>query len=70
MLSKDGGGSAAPLVAALTDRVLRCAVRTAEDRGGRLDPPLLTVLDEAANVCRIADLPQLYSHLDRAAWCR
>jgi type IV secretory pathway TraG/TraD family ATPase VirD4 len=63
VLSKDGGGSAAPLVAALTDRVLRCAVRTAEDRGGRLDPPLLAVLDEAANVCRIADLPQLYSHL-------
>ncbi len=63
LLSKDGGGSAAPLVAALTDRVLRCAVRAAEDRGGRLDPPLLAVLDEAANVCRIADLPQLYSHL-------
>jgi len=63
LLSKDGGGSAAPLVAALTDRVLRCAVRAAEDRGGRLDPPLLAVLDEAANICRIADLPQLYSHL-------
>ncbi len=63
LLSKDGGGSAAPLVAALTDRVLRCAVQAAEDRGGRLDPPLLAVLDEAANVCRIADLPQLYSHL-------
>jgi len=63
LLSKDGGGSAAPLVAALTDRVLRCAVNAAEDRGGRLDPPLLAVLDEAANVCRIADLPQLYSHL-------
>lgn len=28
-----------------------------------MDPPLLAVLDEAANVCRIADLPQLYSHL-------
>jgi len=38
-------------------------VNAAEDRGGRLDPPLLAVLDEAANVCRIADLPQLYSHL-------
>jgi len=54
LLFKDGGGSAAPLVAALTDRVLRCAVDVAEDRGGRLDPPLLAVLDEAANVCRIA----------------
>lgn len=80
LLSKDGGGSAAPLVAALTDRVLRCAVLAAEDAGhaahqadergggrlglsGRLDPPLVAVLDEAANICRIADLPQLYSHL-------
>ena len=32
-------------------------------RGGRLDPPLLCVLDEAANICKISDLPQLYSHL-------
>jgi len=63
LLSKDGGGSAAPLVAALTDRVLRTATAAAERRGGRLDPPLLVALDEAANICRIADLPQLYSHL-------
>ncbi|MFD0856322.1 TraG/TraD/VirD4 family protein, partial [Actinomadura adrarensis] len=28
-----------------------------------LDPPLVVALDEAANICRIADLPQLYSHL-------
>ncbi len=41
LLFKDGGDSAAPLVAALTDRVLRCAVNAAEDRGGRLDPPRL-----------------------------
>lgn len=63
LLSKDGAGAAAPLVAALTDRVMRQATRAAERRGGRLDPPLLVVLDEAANVCRIADLPDLYSHL-------
>jgi type IV secretory pathway TraG/TraD family ATPase VirD4 len=31
-------------------------------RGGRLDPPMLCVLDEAANICKISDLPQLYSH--------
>jgi type IV secretory pathway TraG/TraD family ATPase VirD4 len=30
--------------------------------GGRLDPPMTAVLDEAANVCRISDLPDLYSH--------
>ncbi|NHC16209.1 type IV secretory system conjugative DNA transfer family protein [Motilibacter deserti] len=64
LLSKDGGGSAAPLVAALTDRVLREAVAAAERRrGGRLDAPMLVMLDEAANICRIGDLPQLYSHL-------
>ena len=62
LLSKDGAGSAAPLVAGLTDQVLRAAVRAAETRGGRLDPPLLAVLDEAANICKISDLPQLYSH--------
>jgi len=63
LLSKDEGGSAGPLVAALTDRVLRCGVTAAEHRGGRLDPPMVLVLDEAANICRIADLPALYSHL-------
>jgi type IV secretory pathway TraG/TraD family ATPase VirD4 len=62
LLSKDGAGAAAPLVAALTDRILRAATRTAEAAGGRIDPPLLVVLDEAANICRIGDLPELYSH--------
>ncbi len=51
LLSKDGGGSAAPLVAARTDRVLRCAVRAAEDRGGRLDP--LTILQSYAQGERV-----------------
>ena len=63
LLSKDGAGAAAPLVAALTDRVMRSAVLAAERRGGRLDPPMVVMLDEAANICRIADLPDLYSHL-------
>jgi len=62
LLSRDGAGAAGPLVAALTDRVLRAATRAAERVGGRLDPPLVAVLDEAANICRIADLPDLYSH--------
>jgi hypothetical protein len=63
LLSKDGAGAAAPLVAALTDRVMRDGVRVAELNGGRLDPPMVVVLDEAANICRISDLPDLYSHL-------
>ncbi|GAA2170162.1 type IV secretory system conjugative DNA transfer family protein [Actinomadura napierensis] len=55
--------AAAPLIAALTDTTMRAAERRAEQSGGRLDPPLVVALDEAANICRIADLPQLYSHL-------
>ena len=62
LLSKDGAGGAAPLVAALTDQVLRAAVIAAERAGGRLDAPMVAVLDEAANVCKISDLPELYSH--------
>ena len=64
LLSKDGAESAGPLVAALTDRVMGEAVKSAErSPGGRLDPPMVVVLDEAANICKIADLPQLCSHL-------
>ena len=62
LLSKSRS-AAAPLVAALTDRAMRAAEQRAEREGGRLDPPLTVVLDEAANICRIADLPDLYSHL-------
>jgi type IV secretory pathway TraG/TraD family ATPase VirD4 len=62
LLSKSRS-AAAPLIAALTDTVMRAAERRAEQMGGRLDPPLVVILDEAANICRIADLPDLYSHL-------
>ncbi|WP_441247372.1 type IV secretory system conjugative DNA transfer family protein [Kitasatospora sp. McL0602] len=63
LLSKDGGGNAGAIIAAAADAVMRAAVIVAERSGGRLDPPALCVLDEAANVCRISDLPDLYSHL-------
>ncbi|KNE82914.1 MULTISPECIES: type IV secretory system conjugative DNA transfer family protein [Streptomyces] len=62
LLSKDGGGSAAGVIAGLADSVLRAGVVAAERQGGRLEPPMTAVLDEAANVCRISDLPDLYSH--------
>ncbi|MER7397088.1 TraM recognition domain-containing protein [Streptomyces sp. NPDC000151] len=62
LLSKDGGGSAAGVIAALADSVMRAGAMAAERQGGRLDPPMTAVLDEAANVCRISDLPDLYSH--------
>ncbi|WP_405931506.1 type IV secretory system conjugative DNA transfer family protein [Streptomyces sp. NBC_00827] len=63
LLSKDGGGSASAIIAAAADAVMRAAVSQAERDGGRLDAPLLAILDEAANVCKISDLPDLYSHL-------
>ncbi|WP_017972364.1 type IV secretory system conjugative DNA transfer family protein [Actinopolyspora halophila] len=63
-LSREGAGSAAPLVAALTEHVATAAVEAAATRAsGRLDPPLYCCLDEAANVVRWRDLPNLYSHL-------
>ena len=62
-MSKDGGASAAPLVAALVDALFVAGQRRAEAAAGRLDPPMLAMLDEAANVAKIPDLPQLYSHL-------
>ena len=63
LLSKDGGGSAAGLVTAATDAVLQAAIYEAECQGGRIDPPFLPMLDECANIARIEDLPDLYSHL-------
>ncbi|MEW1725143.1 TraM recognition domain-containing protein [Streptomyces sp. NPDC093109] len=63
LLSKDGGGGASALIAACADSVMRAATAQAERTGGRLDPPMLAILDEAANVCKISDLPDLYSHL-------
>jgi len=63
LFSKDGGGSASGLIAAAADAVMQAGMRAAERDGGRLDPPMVCVLDEAANICRIEDLPDLYSHL-------
>jgi len=62
-LSKEGRGTAGPLVTALTVAVVEAAEDLASrSAGGRLATPLLGVLDEAANVCRWRDLPNLYSH--------
>lgn len=62
-LSKEGAGTAGPLVTALTVATVTAAEEHAvTQRGGRLSTPMLCVLDEAANVCRWANLPDLYSH--------
>jgi type IV secretory pathway TraG/TraD family ATPase VirD4 len=62
-LSKEGQGSAGPIVTALTVAVCEAAEELAKaSPGGRLTVPLVAVLDEAANVCRWRELPNLYSH--------
>ncbi|MFI8634234.1 type IV secretory system conjugative DNA transfer family protein [Microbacterium sp. NPDC077663] len=62
-LSKEGRGTAGPLVTALTAATVEAAEEYATTQpGGRLQVPMLGVLDEAANVCRWHDLPDLYSH--------
>ncbi|WP_406049828.1 type IV secretory system conjugative DNA transfer family protein [Kribbella sp. NBC_00889] len=62
-LSKEGAGTAGPLVTALTVAVVEAAEQFAKSCPmGRLPTPLVGVLDEAANVCRWKNLPDLYSH--------
>lgn len=62
-LSKEGRGTASGVVTALTAAVIEAAVEYATAQpGGRLATPMVGVLDEAANVCRWAELPSLYSH--------
>lgn len=63
LLSKDESDGPRPIVAALTERVLKAGEAFAErQRYQRLDPPLVCVLDEAANICRIPELPKYMSH--------
>jgi type IV secretory pathway TraG/TraD family ATPase VirD4 len=62
-LSQEGRGSASPIVTALTVAVIEAALEHAKTQpSGRLALPLFVALDEAANVCRWRELPDLYSH--------
>ncbi|MEG9250108.1 TraM recognition domain-containing protein [Arthrobacter sp. Soc17.1.1.1] len=62
-LSKEGAGTAGPLVTSLTVATATAAEEYAATQpGGRLAVPMVCVLDEAANVCRWGNLPDLYSH--------
>ncbi|ALQ32550.1 conjugal transfer protein TraG [Arthrobacter sp. YC-RL1] len=63
LISKEGGGSARAITAALVMAVMTEAEKTAASQpGGRLKTPLTAVLDEAANVVRWRELPDVYSH--------
>ncbi|GAA2812935.1 hypothetical protein GCM10020219_101390 [Nonomuraea dietziae] len=71
LFSKKGRGGAAPLVAAFADAVLQAAISAAERAGGRNDPPLVAILDEAANIApdrrlaRSVFVPRQPGHSDR-----
>lgn len=62
VLSRDGDASAGALTAALTIAVAEAAEREGNRNGGRLDVPMMLVLDEVANVCKWEALPDQYSH--------
>lgn len=63
LVSREGRGSAGALVTALTVAICEAAEDFAmRSPQGRLARPLLPVLDEAANICKWKDLPDLYSH--------
>jgi type IV secretory pathway TraG/TraD family ATPase VirD4 len=69
-LSKEGKGSAGALVAGLTVAVTEAAEEYGKlAPGGRLPVPMVAVLDEAANVCRWPELPNLYSHYGSRGIC-
>ncbi len=62
-LSMEGPESASALSTALIGQVFEAASRLAATLPGRrLGTPLTVILDEAANVCKLAELPNLYSH--------
>lgn len=62
ILSKTGAGNAAALTTALVAAIMQEAERYGESCGGRLKVPLVAALDEAANVVKWPELPDLYSH--------
>ncbi|GAA4996725.1 hypothetical protein GCM10023205_82470 [Yinghuangia aomiensis] len=63
LLSEETNKMAAPLVLALTAALAEAAENEGiVSPGGRLETPMLFVLDEAANVCPWKALPDKYSH--------
>lgn len=63
-MSLEGDDSATALMTALAGRIIDEALILARNSpGGRLATPLVNVFDEAANVCKLGELPAWYSHL-------
>lgn len=63
LISKEGAGSARALTGALTMAVLDAADKLgSRSKDMRLPVPMMATLDEAANVTRLRQLPDLYSY--------
>ncbi|OLL16038.1 MULTISPECIES: type IV secretory system conjugative DNA transfer family protein [unclassified Rhodococcus (in: high G+C Gram-positive bacteria)] len=62
-MSKDGPGSSSAISSALVGQILTGAEEYSEQQESeRMPIPLTAVLDEAANICKLEDLPRWYSH--------
>lgn len=69
-ISREGAGTARAIMGALTVAILQAGEYVAgRSRGGRLKTPLMAILDEAANVVRWRDLPDMYSHFGSRGIC-
>lgn len=62
LVSQNGEGSARAITGALVMAIETAGERLARRSGGRVPRPVLFVLDEAANICRWPELPNLYSY--------
>lgn len=63
LVSAKQAGGLAPIISAFIEAVTETAKRLGDvSPGGRLDPPLALLLDEAANVSPLPDLPNLLSY--------
>lgn len=62
LASQEGEGSARAITGALVEAVYQAGVEYAQSSGGRCPTPLLFLLDEAANICKLPDLPDWLSH--------
>ncbi|NUQ99926.1 MAG: type IV secretory system conjugative DNA transfer family protein [Streptomyces sp.] len=63
LVSAKQAGGLAPIISAFIEAVTETAKHIGDlSPGGRLDPPLAVLLDEAANVSPLPDLPDLLSY--------
>lgn len=68
-MSMEGPAAATALTTALAGCVFEAAVKAARANNGRLAVPLVGILDEAANVCKLQELPGWYSHFGGQGIC-